>query len=516
MRIKKRASVFFVLLYNFTYGMFFFSYDPAYKARKYLELSLHNYRQAIKKNPSDAKLIKEYRKILEAAIGKTASDVEMAILFQEIGNEDESDKILLKIGLIEKEGAIKYIEEKIKISQKLQEKIILYKIALKLSPRNGNYWYKLGRIYLGLNKINEGINALKKAYNLNVENIELFYYLANAYIYKGDFKKAKFYIHEGLKKEENILLHKLLYSIYRRENKKHLAKNEREKIKQLLARKEEIKKQIIIKKEKIIEKLPSYNFLLVSKKEQKIYLYNFDGEKFKILHSFYCTTGKNSGDKKEEGDGRTPEGAYLLVRKIEGVNLSSKYGVAAFPLNYPDPIDKREGKNGDGIWFHATPIESPPYNSEGCIVISDNDMKKIMPYVKEKKTFICIFEKAPSLNAKIILKIENTLEEWKKEWENKDTEKYISFYDEKFYSRGKNKQEWERYKERINRNKKYIKIKLSDIQILPYGKTSFGYVYVAFFKQNYNSSNFSGKTYKILYFVKRKDGWKILSENVIK
>jgi len=238
--------------------------------------------------------------------------------------------------------------------------------------------------------------------------------------------------------------------------------------------------------------------------------------KFCILHSFYCTTGKNSGDKKEEGDGRTPEGAYLLVRKIEGVNLPSKYGVAAFPLNYPDPIDKREGGNGDGIWFHATPIERPPYNSEGCIVISDNDMKKIMPYVKEKKTFICIFEKAPSLNAKIILKIENTLEEWKKEWENKDTEKYISFYDEKFYSKGKNKQEWERYKERINRNKKYIKIKLSDIQILPYGKTSFGYVYVAFFKQYYNSSNFSGKTYKILYFVKRKDGWKILSENVIK
>ena len=515
MYIKKNFFVFFLLLSNFIYGMFFFSNDPAYKARKYLKLSLFNYREAIKKNPSDIRLIEEYRKILEAAIGKTASDVEMAILFQEIGKEYESDKILLKVGITEKSEAIKYIEEKINISQSIKEKINLYKIALKLSPRNGNYWYKLGRLYLGLNKIDEGIIALEKAYNFNVEDIELFYYLADVYIYKGNFKKAKFYIQEGLKKEENIPLHKLLYSIYRRENKRQLAKNEREKIKKLLARKEEIKK-VIIKKEKPIKKLPSYNFLLVSKKEQKIYLYNFDGEKFKNLYSFYCTTGKNSGDKKEEGDGRTPEGAYLLVRKVDGINLPSKYGIAAFPLNYPDPIDKREGKNGDGIWFHATPIERPPYNSEGCIVINDNDMKKIIPYVKAKKTFICVFEKIPPLNAKTISRIENTLEKWEKAWESKDTEKYISFYDEKFYSSGKNKKKWKKYKERINRNKKYIKIKLSDIQILPYGKTSFGYLYVAFFKQDYNSSNFSSKIYKTLYFVKRKDGWKILSENVIK
>jgi len=513
MCIKKSVSVFFVLFYNLLCGMFFFSNNPVYKARKYLELSLYNYRQAIKKNPSDVKLIEEYRKIMKASIGKTASDVEMAILFLEIGKEEEVDKILLKVGLTEKAEAIKYIEEKINISQNFKEKITLYKIALKLSPRNGNYWYKLGRIYLGLNKIDEGISALEKAYNFNVENIELFYYLADAYIYKGDFKKAKFYIQEGFKKEENIPLHRLLYSIYRRENKSHLAKNEREKIKQLLVKKT---KKVIIKKEKHGKKLPSYNFLLVSKKEQKIHLYNFDGEKFKILYSFYCTTGKNSGDKKEEGDGRTPEGAYLLVRKIDGVNLPSKYGIAAFPLNYPDPIDKREGQNGDGIWFHATPIERPPYNSEGCIVINDNDMKKIIPYVKVKKTFICVFETIPSLNTKTISKIKNALEEWKKAWESKDTEKYISFYDEKFYSNGKNKERWKKYKERINRNKKYIKIKLSDMQILPYRKTSFGYVYVAFFKQDYKSSNFSGKTYKTLYFVKRKDGWKILSENVIK
>jgi len=303
MYIKKDFFVFHLLLLNFIYGMFFFSNDPVYKARKYLKLSLSNYRQAIKKNPSDIRLIEEYRKILEAAIGKTASDVEMAILYQEIGKEYESDKILLKVGITEKLEAIKYIEEKINISRSLKEKVNLYKIALKLSPRNGNYWYKLGRLYLGLNKINEGISALEKAYDFNVENIELFYYLAEAYIYKNNFKKAKLYIQEGLKKEENISLHKLLYSIYRRENKRHLAKNER----------------------------------------------------------------------------------------------------------------------------------------------------------------------------------------------------------------GKNKEKWKRYKERINRNKKYIKIELSDIQILPYGKTSFGYVYVAFFKQDYNSSNFSSKIYKTLYFVKRKDEWKILS-----
>jgi len=114
MYIKKNCFVFFLFLSNFIYGMFFFSNNPAYKARKYLKLSLFNYREAIKKNPSDIRLIEEYRKILEAAIGKTASDIEMAVLFQEIGKEEEADKVLLKVGLTKKTDAIKYIEEKIR------------------------------------------------------------------------------------------------------------------------------------------------------------------------------------------------------------------------------------------------------------------------------------------------------------------------------------------------------------------------------------------------------------------
>lgn len=514
MHINKNWLILILMLGDFCFGGIFFRSDPAYKARKYLKLSLANYREAIKENPSDAKLIEEYRKILEAAIGKTESDVEMALLFQEIGFEAEADKILLKLGLTKKTETIKYIEEKINLSKKLKEKIELYKLAVKLTPRNGKYWYKLGRIYLGLNKINEGIKALDTAYKLNVENPELFYYLADAYIYKGNYKKAEFYIQEGLKKEENISLHQLLYSLYKKENKNKLALIEKEKIKNLLAKKQGITPPIPEKKEE--KKLLTYNFLVVSKKEQNLYLYTFNGEKFKVLSRYYCTTGKNSGDKKKEGDGRTPDGAYLIIRRIPGSKLPSKYGIVAYPLNYPDPLDERENKDGDGIWFHATPIERPPYNSEGCIVVSDKDMKKIIPYVKVKKTFICIFEEMPSLNPGIISDIKKTVEEWKKSWEKKDIEKYISFYDSQFYSKKKNRDEWKKHKERINKLKKYIKIKISEIQILPYGKTKFGDVYVAFFMQDYKSSNYSGKTYKILYFVKRKNGWKILSESSVK
>lgn len=251
----------------------------------------------------------------------------------------------------------------------------------------------------------------------------------------------------------------------------------------------------ITKKEKI-EGLNPYNFIGVSKEEQKLYIVLFDGYDFKALKEFNCTKGAEKGDKEKRGDKRTPEGAYLLVSKIEPPNIPSKYGIVAFPLSFPNPIDIRLNKDGNGIWFHATPIERPPYNSEGCVVVNDNDMKEIVQFIKPGETFICISKDKIFINFQYLKEIKETVENWKKAWESKDIEQYIRFYDDDFLTGGKNKKEWKLYKEGINRSKKYIKIELSDLQILPYGEKKFGIMAVAFFKQNYVSDNFSSKTKK--------------------
>ncbi|MCM8832874.1 MAG: L,D-transpeptidase, partial [Candidatus Omnitrophica bacterium] len=382
------------------------------------------------------------------------------------------------------------------------------------------YWYNLGKLLIGINRNEEGFSALEKAYSYNLKDVSLFYYLSIYHFNKGDYKKAKQYIDEGLKISDDISLHKILLKIYLIENDKEMANIEREKIKSLTAKKEEKKIEEVKKVEKIvkrekIEGLSPYTFIAVSKEHQKLYIVSFDGFGFNVLKEYKCTTGKERGDKEKKGDKRTPEGTYLLISKIEPPKLPPKYGICAFPLNYPNPIDVRLNKDGSGIWLHATPIERPPYTSEGCIVVNDKNMKEIMQYVKVGETFIYIGKNEEFNEFNDFKKLKEIVDNWKTAWESKNIDEYIRFYDNEFLTDGKNKNQWKLYKERINKNKKYIKVEISDLMILPYGEKKIGTLAVAFFKQNYISDNFSSKTRKILYFVKRNSEWKIIYEQVL-
>ncbi|MFN4226752.1 MAG: L,D-transpeptidase family protein [Candidatus Ratteibacteria bacterium] len=520
--MRKTKFFFFIIFFFFIVKESepFLISKPIERARRYFKLSLEEYKKAIKQDPNNYEIIEEYKKILESTLGKTEAKIELALIFQEINLKPKVYELLLDISLTDREKALSYIEKKIEKSLDIKEKINLYYLATEISPQNPVYWYNLGKLLLGINKQEEGILALEKAYNYNLKDISLFYYLSTYSFNKGDYKKAKQYIDEGLKISDDITLHKILLKIFLAENNKEMANIEREKIKDLIAKKEvrkiekEEKVEKIVKKEKI-EGLNPYTFLAVSKEQQKLFIVSFDGVGFNILKEYKCTTGEEKGDKEKRGDKRTPEGAYLLISKLEGPQLPSKYGICAYPLNYPNPIDIRLKKDGNGIWFHATPIERPPYNSEGCIVVNDKDMKEIMPYVKIGETFIYIGKNREFAEFKDLKKIKETVDRWKIAWESKNIDEYIKFYDQEFLSDGKDRNQWKLYKERINKSKKYIKIELSDLQILPYGEKKIGELAIAFFKQNYTSDNFSSKTRKILYFVKRNGNWKIIYEQVL-
>ncbi|MCM8785158.1 MAG: L,D-transpeptidase family protein [Candidatus Omnitrophica bacterium] len=517
--LMKRVKILFFVGFFFLFvkeSEPFLISKPEDKARRYFKLSLEEYKKAIKQNPNNYEIIEEYRKILEGTVGKTEAKIELALIFQEINLKPKVYELLLDISLTDRKNALSYIEKRIEKSQNIVEKINLYYIATEISPQNPVYWYNLGKLLLGINRNEEGISALEKAYNYNLKDISLFYYLSLYQFNKGDYKMAKQYINEGLKISDDLSLHKILLKIYLLENNKEMANLEREKIKNLTAKKEEKKEKVekIVKKEKIEGLLP-YTFLAVSKKQQKLFIVSFDGFGFNIFKEYKCTTGEGKGDKEKKGDKRTPEGAYLLISKIEPPKLPPKYGICAFILNYPNPIDVRLNRDGDGIWFHATPIERPPYNSEGCIVVSDEDMKEIMPFIKPGETFIYIGGDKEFAEFKDLKKIKETVENWKTAWEGKNINEYIKFYDQEFLSNGKNRDQWKLYKERINKSKKYIKVELSDLQILPYGEKKIGNLAVAFFKQNYTSDNFSSKTRKILYLVKRNGDWKIICEQVL-
>ena len=118
---------------------------------------------------------------------------------------------------------------------------------------------------------------------------------------------------------------------------------------------------------------------------------------FKLLGDFYISVGLSGIEKSVEGDKRTPLGVYYITSNLNPANLPDLYGVGALPINYPNPLDVQRGKTGSGIWLHGTPREQfvrAPQASDGCVVLSNPDLEKLLATVQIRTTPVVI---APEL-----------------------------------------------------------------------------------------------------------------------
>ena len=138
---------------------------------------------------------------------------------------------------------------------------------------------------------------------------------------------------------------------------------------------------------------PEQHILVVEKSTQNLFVYsNYSTEP---VESFKITSGKNHGPKMEEGDMRTPEGIYFFKSILYGEDLpkTGDYGEKAFTLNYPNPIDRKDSKDGSGIWLHGAFDGEKigiPNNSRGCVVMKNEDLIRLSSYIFLNRTPICI------------------------------------------------------------------------------------------------------------------------------
>lgn len=115
----------------------------------------------------------------------------------------------------------------------------------------------------------------------------------------------------------------------------------------------------------------------------------------KLIGDFFISVGKSGIHKQSEGDGRTPVGAYYITSVRDKKSLPEFYGAGALPINYPNAFDVQRGRTGSGIWLHGSPPEQyvrAPLASDGCVVLSNPDMDKLLNLVEPRTTPVIIAE----------------------------------------------------------------------------------------------------------------------------
>ncbi|MCK4244220.1 MAG: L,D-transpeptidase family protein [Candidatus Omnitrophica bacterium] len=285
-----------------------------------------------------------------------------------------------------------------------------------------------------------------------------------------------------------------------------------------LSAQESLKKEV----PDVLVSLSSYG-IVCDKSANKLYLYSSSQGSLKLIKSFSCSTGEKNGNKFRAGDKRTPEGVYFFTRRLTQ-GILPKHGIMAFPLNYPNLIDKRLRKGGDGIWLHGVDKKFEKAkklpDTKGCVAVRNKDLLELAEIIKIKETPFIIVDKISYASPEIIEKereeINSFISSWKTSWESKNIAHYLSLYSQDFYSRGMDRKKWERYKEKVISNKKFIKIKIENLKILRYRKANrFGDIAVCSFNQYYSSDRFKDRCKKVLYLKKQPDNWKILGEEVL-
>jgi murein L,D-transpeptidase YafK len=262
--------------------------------------------------------------------------------------------------------------------------------------------------------------------------------------------------------------------------------------------------------------------LVVDKSRNRLYVYSNIGSGLppELVDDFYIVLGKKTGDKFREGDLRTPNGVYFVTSYLPDEKLPPLYGSGAFPVNYPNELDRRLRKTGNGIWLHGTDkslYSRPPLDSEGCVVLTNEEFTRIGQYVEIGRTPVVISEEVEWCSSREWLdrniELQATLERWRQSWEEADIDSYLQMYADEFWAKGHDFASWQRYKQRVFRGKTFQKIDLSDVSLLFYPPSADRPpMVVANFKQHYRSNNYNGDMRKRLYMVKDRDRWKVLYE----
>jgi murein L,D-transpeptidase YafK len=256
--------------------------------------------------------------------------------------------------------------------------------------------------------------------------------------------------------------------------------------------------------------------LVVDTSRSTLYVYkNVDGEP-QYVTDFYVTIGKLGTDKLSSGDQRTPIGVYFVRAELPKKNLSDIYGDGAFPLSYPNEWDRRNKRDGSGIWLHGTPsgtYSRPPRASNGCVVLANEDLEKLAPYLQVGVTPVIIANQMNWSNERDLSErkaLLQEIEQWRKDWSSLDTGAYLRHYSRDFSSGSMDFSAWEKQKQLVNSGKSWIKLNLANVSMFAYPERPD--IVVVDFEQDYSSSNLSNRMKKRQYWIKQDNTWKIIYE----
>ncbi|MDA0678898.1 MAG: L,D-transpeptidase family protein [Proteobacteria bacterium] len=233
----------------------------------------------------------------------------------------------------------------------------------------------------------------------------------------------------------------------------------------------------------------------------------------------YMSIGQAGAGKEKAWDRKTPLGIYFITESLDTSKLGDKYGVAAFPLDYPNAWDRFNKRTGYGIWLHGVDRnkpERPALDTDGCLALPNEELLRLVDRLEPLVTPVIVARQLdwalPADLDALRLEFHLALDMWRESQQRGDLAAYLSLYADDFEYREMDRDSWSSYRLQVFDARELKEVSLEDIMLV--ADPEVPDLYLSRFTQILTTANGPVTTTKRLYW-RRSDGntWKIVSED---
>lgn len=243
------------------------------------------------------------------------------------------------------------------------------------------------------------------------------------------------------------------------------------------------------------------------------------GDEIVKVDQRYMSIGQKGPGKEKAWDQRTPLGVYFITESLDTGKLHDKYGIAAFPLDYPNAWDQFNDRTGYGIWLHGVDRnnpERPPLDTDGCLALPNEELLKLVDRLEPLVTPVIVTRAVhwspPAAIDELRLEFRMALDSWRDSQANGDILAYLSLYADDFRYRGMDRGAWSSYRLNVFESRQLDGVELKNVMLL--ADPEVPGLYLSRFTQVLATRDGPVTTTRRLYWRRSADNqWKIVSED---
>jgi hypothetical protein len=233
----------------------------------------------------------------------------------------------------------------------------------------------------------------------------------------------------------------------------------------------------------------------------------------------YMSIGTAGAGKQRAWDRKTPLGVYFITESLDTSKLHDKYGVAAFPLDYPNAWDRHNERTGYGIWLHGVDRNNPqrpPLDTDGCLAIPNDELSRLVGRLQPLITPVIVAREIqwalPTDLDAVRAEFRLALDSWRESLASGNLFTYLSLYAPDFRYRNMDRDSWASFRYNVFNARKLGGVTLADVMLV--ADPEVPELYLSRFTQVLQTDDGPVTTTKRLYW-RRSEGneWKIVSED---